>query len=245
MLDGAHLLDAYDRNARLYPALVVMLPITVLAALLFSLEWWSGIIGLATATGLHVFVVTLVRDRGTGVETKLWDSWGGRPSTVRMMWSNATNPMLHQRRLDSVETATGVTLPTQAEEVADPADARMRYETASDLLRDLTRDKATHPRVKTELTNYGYRRNLYGCRPLGVVAAVAAFVCEASLALVAYFSTVDISFLTPFLGALVSAAWLLVWLFVVNPGFVKRDADRYADALISSASTVIQKNAGS
>jgi hypothetical protein len=40
-----------------------------------------------------------------------------------------------------------------------------------------------------------------------------------------------------FVAAATSLLWLAGWVFVVTPAFVKRDADRYALALVLAATT--------
>ena len=229
-------MDAYDRQARLYPAAAVAAPATLLALTLLSLpKWWSGLIGFAVTGGLHLIVVQIVRDLGTGQQTKLFGLWGGTPTTVRMRWASATNRTLHQRRHDDVAAGTGVALPTAEQEVADPAAADEAYETAATVLREKTRNADEHGMVKTEVTHYGFRRNLYGCRPFGIAVAAVCALAEVVLALLGWRNVVDANVPLMLAVAVISVTWFAGWILVVTPTFVRRSADRYADSLISAS----------
>src|SRR5664280_3851350 len=168
-------MDAYDRKARLYPAAVVIFPLTLLGLVLFSLpERWKGLVTLAAAGGLHVLVIHVVRDLGAGKQDALWASWGGAPTTLLLRWAGKTNLIQQQQRHTAVGVATAVNLPTQQEEAADQAGTDAIYESAVEVLREKTRGDDLPP-VVAESANYGFRRNLYGCRPFGIgVAALAS-----------------------------------------------------------------------
>lgn len=232
-------MDAYDRKARLYPAACVIFPCTFFAAACASLpSWWTGLAALAAAAGLHVPVVLAVRDLGAGEQPGLWKSWGGAPTMVRMRWSSTENDMLHQARLGDIERATGIVMPSRVREAADPAAADQAYEAAAERLRHMTRDEDQFPLVKVELTNYGYRRNLYGCRHLGALTAAAMTVLETVALILCTLDYLQLSVGLVILSLAVSLACLAAWRFVVTSEFVRRDADRYASALINAASSL-------
>ena len=229
-------MDAYDRQARLYPAAAVAAPATLLALMLFSLpKWWSGLIGFIVAGGLHLIIVQIVRDLGTEQQPNLFKMWGGTPTTVRLRWASAANTTLHQRRHDDVAAGTGVTLPTAEQEVADPAAADEAYETAATVLREKTRNADEHGMVKTEVTHYGFRRNLYGCRPFGVAVAAVCALAEVVLALLGSRNIVETNVPLMVVAAVASGIWLAGWVLVITPTFVRRSADRYADSLINAS----------
>ena len=71
-----------------------------------------------------------------------------------------------------VEEWIGYPLPTQQEEEACPAWADTKYEEAVTALREATRDTSRFPLVFAENANYGFRRNLWGLRPIGTTIAV-------------------------------------------------------------------------
>lgn len=229
-------MDFYDRKARLSPALSVLAPVTLFVGVLFAgFQWWVGLIGLFATAGLHVLVIQLVRDRGSRIQSRLWKSWGGPPTTVKLRWNSARNLTLQRRRHEAVEGVTGIKLPSPEEEAADPDDADALYETAAGLLRELTRNGTEYPQVHRELANYGYRRNLYACRPHGVVVAVLVLVAELLWVVLGYEQILEAPTPMILVAAFCTVAWLAVWIFIVKPDFVRRDAERYAEALLSAA----------
>jgi hypothetical protein len=231
-------MDAYDRKARLYPAAVVIFPLTLLGLVLFSLpEWWKGLVTFAAAGGLHVLVIQVVRDLGAGKQDALWASWGGAPTTLLLRWAGKTNLIQQQQRHTAVEMATGVNLPTQQKEAADQEGADAIYESAADVLRAKARG-GDFALVMAETANYGFRRNLYGCRPFGIGVAALVSVAEVMLALLGARDVVEVSPALMIVAAVFSAMWLAGWVFVVTSAFVRRAAERYAQALILAASTV-------
>lgn len=231
-------MDAYERKARLYPAAVVIFPLTMLGLLLFSLpDWWKGLITFAAAGGLHIPVMHLVRDRGSSKQSALWEAWGGPPTTALLRWTGKTNTIQQQQRHAAVARATGHSLPSSEEEAANPAEADAIYEAAVDELRGKTRGEL-FGLVQAENANYGFRRNLYGCRPFGIAVALLATAAEIVLAILGLQDRVEVSPALMFVAAATSLLWLAGWVLVVTPTFVKRDADRYALALVLAATTI-------
>ena len=227
-------MDAYDRKARLYPAICALFPLTVLATTTFEPgTWWASVIGLGTLGGIHVLVIQLVRDRGVAAQRKLWSAWGGNPTALRLRW--AADDRSSQASLHSaVRNATGADLPSQAEEEADPEASMKRYESAVATLRDRTRDQARFPLVKAELSNYGFRRNLYSLKPFGLTVAIAALALSLVLLSTA-FAGHTLRWLVPSATAMGALA---LWLAFIRSGFVRLDAERYADALLAAADEV-------
>ena len=137
------------------------------------------------------------------------------------------NPSLQARRHQALERVTGARLPAPDEEKADPAGADEAYEAAVRTLRTLT---ASTPVVLVENRNYGFRRNLFGLRSWGCLAAVA------SLAVIAVWTGLSspAAEQLPVLGALVAVdvAVLILWLAVVREPWVREAAWIYAERLI-------------
>ena len=97
-----------------------------------------------------------------------------------MRWAGKTN-LIQQQSHSAVEAATGVDLPTQHDEIADQAGNDAIYESAVEVLRAKIRGD-DFPLVVVETANYGFRRNLCGCRPFGIGVAALVSVAEVALA---------------------------------------------------------------
>lgn len=230
------MLDAYSRRARLAPAALVAAPAIVLAGgSLAALEQDGAIFGFLLAAAMLV-LCGLVRSRGRDVEPGLWRQWGGPPTTRRLRWSGPTSEHSQQRRHVLLEGILGESLPSRAEEEAAPEDADRRYETAVATLRDLTRRREDFPLVAEENADYGFRRNTFGLKPLGLAIAVATGVAAVSLAVIdhapAHFFPI----------AAVSAVALVAWLLVVRPGWVCAAADRYAERLLETCESLHRRS---
>jgi hypothetical protein len=169
--------DKYDREARLAPALMVLLPPVLLA-----LVWFpglrtpaAGLLTLLVAFGILVFLTQVGRDRGKRMEPELFDAAGGKPSIALLRHRDARlSGLQRQRYHDYLARAVGVPAPTAAEEAADPAKADEWYELAAGWLMARTRDTKKFGLLFQENVNYGFRRNLYALkRPAQVVGVIA------------------------------------------------------------------------
>jgi hypothetical protein len=227
--------DSYDRNARLYPALIAASPVTLLAFILFGAEhWWSGLIGLAVATGVHFLIVQFVGDMGVRLQSNLWNAWGGAPTSQLLRWREHPRRKIENRH-STVSRVTGLRLATSTEEQESGDDADEGYEEAVRVLRELTRDRVTFPRVRADLENYGFRRNLLGLKPIGIAVAATAVLAGAGFAIWHWLQ------LPTWAGLVVSIfgpIWLLLWILVISPDFVRPAANRYADALLGAAESL-------
>ena len=244
--------DNYTLRARVLPALITILPLgLVMFALLPNYPLFvTAFFGLLSAGGT-VLVSQAGRALGRRKEQKLWESWGGPPTTRLLRHHRdpediALAPGLRQQ----LEGWVGYRLPTEPEEGNDPtwADAKYRGVVAS--LREATRNQAMFPLVFAENTNYGFRRNLWGLKPIGVSIAVGlalSFWVLLSLTIwgrpwpdtwwdivVNPDSTVVIRLAV----AIVDTAFAAFWLFCVKPSWVKLSADAYAERLMDSVQTL-------
>jgi len=75
--------DAYTFQARLRPALLVVMPFGLIIASLFPAKLLTEgvLLGLATTCGFTALLSELGRDAGKKKQDGLWKSWGGAPST--------------------------------------------------------------------------------------------------------------------------------------------------------------------
>lgn len=227
------LTDKYNRVARLTPALLLSLPLIVLAILAIPavVTVWGKLVALLAASGLLFAVSQVVRDRGWRVENALFESWGGMPTTVMLRWSSSTTTAPVRRRHQLIRKHLGIDLPDADRERADPHEADEEYSIATGVLRERTRDSARFPLVLNELTAYGFRRNLYACRPLGVAASLAAIVLTVTLP---WLGIISLGWKQQALLAGFDVAWLFACLLLPRPAWVRRAAERYARQLFLS-----------
>ena len=124
-------------------------------------------------------------------------------------------------------------LPTLEQEKTKPADADATYSTCGDYLLSRTRDKERFQLLFQENVNYGFRRNLWAMKPVGVTICVLALVAlafimrmETGAGTVPWFAN---------LSAIALVALLLTWWIIrITPSWVKIVADAYALRLLGS-----------
>lgn len=243
--------DSYSRQARLYPALLTLVPpLAVIAALwpqFVTLTSVPGLVGFAAAFGVLYALASFARSRGKRVEKRLLKAWGAWPTTIwlRHRSTFVQKPTLaryHQFLADHVPEWVK---PVEADEQADPDKADSYYASAVDWLKEQCRG-ADFPMVEKENAEYGYRRNLRGVRNMGVALCIGSVIL--ALAVLEYRSGGSQSvstFLQPghLWAQLSSAAGAAVlfnlfavaaWLTTVNDGWVREAADQYARALLAN-----------
>lgn len=231
-------LDPYDRKARLYPALLVMLVpavATTLVAPVFSSQL-TGLASLVITFGGLMLLSSLGREWGKRKEPQLFERWGGTPTTL--MLSRAKS-QLDQLTLDRYRKflegkVQGLQFPDSASEASDPTNTAVICASAVKWLREATRDTKKFSLVFAENTNYGFRRNLLGVKPLAVALCVLTL---AVTALHAWLSTAgNLSAVTSqsWSSAMVACVGLVIWGAVVNEKFVKTTAYAYATALLAA-----------
>ena len=237
-------LDKYACNARVVPALLVLFPIGISIACLFpeKLAGWDLIVWLGTSAGLAVFLEQLARDRGLHRQEELFKSWGGNPSTamLRHRESLVNRPTLI-RYHEKLSRLVPIKLPALEEEIKDPQAAEAIYESCGDFLRARTRDKEKFQLLFEENVNYGFRRNLWGMKVLALILNALSV----GIAL----TQVHPDWLKPahvrpvvWVALLLDVSFLLVWLFVINPAWVKSAAEAYAKQLLAAIDVLEPKN---
>lgn len=232
------ILDPYDRKARLYPALLVMLVPVVASTLVAPVlsSQLAGLASLAIALGGLILLCSLGREWGKRKEQKLFENWGGAPTTLMLL---RTTSQLDQLTLDRYRKVIefqvpGLHFPDSTSEASDPTKAAAICESAVKWLREATRDTKKFALVFAENTNYGFRRNLLGVKPLALV------VCALTLAatvLHAWVSTAgNLSAFTPqsWIAVVAACIGLVVWGIVISADFVKTTAFAYATALLAT-----------
>jgi hypothetical protein len=177
VLDTA--LDPYELRARLFPGLLVLLPVTVYLALLHGAKN-PLIVSLGSvllACGGPYLLSSFVRIWGQRAQEKLFRRWGAKPTTVLLRHSdNQISPQTKQRYRKLVESNLGILLPSVDDEQNYPGEADNAYDAAADALRPLTSDQTAFPLVFKDLVAYGFNRNAYGSRWVGVSVSIGAIV---------------------------------------------------------------------
>jgi hypothetical protein len=198
--------------------------------------------------GLLYALASWARTKGRRIEPGLRREWGGWPTTILLRHTSELD--IHTRhRYHAFLAAALPTLafPTAEQEAANPADATAVYDSAIVWLKERARGKE-FSMVDRENAQYGFRRNLRGLKPVGIILCLLTLL--ASMAAVLYTNPNSISSVEDndwrnifkILGGLgpavlsalaVNALAVFVWIFVVTKRWVKESGFQYATALLA------------
>lgn len=183
MLDDlvAKVTDPYERKARLYPALLAILPLLVMNTLLYEAEssaFKAGITIAVSCGGLYL-MTNLSRQCGKRLEEGLYREWGGRPSTQLLRHRDNTIEAPTKRRYHAfLASKTNLPFPDAQQEKDNPAEADAIYQSGVRWLLDHTRpeDNKNFELLFRENIAYGFLRNALGIKFLGITICLACIV---------------------------------------------------------------------
>jgi hypothetical protein len=240
--------DHYVINARLKPALFALMPIaiTTLAWCPRAQQLGGVILTFLITFGGIAFLSNLVSNLGNQLQEKLYGGWGGAPTTSLLRYSDSTLDIYSKERYHKwlQSKVPNLVMPLPEDETRDPINADYIYASATNFLREYTRDKTKFPMVYNDNVSYGYSRNLLVLRPIGIgVTLVSIFLnmillyfyyVHAGNSLVNFVSG-NITMIIFGSGAtVVSCILLLIFAFTVNEPYVRGRAIRYAKSLLAA-----------
>ncbi|MCL1825999.1 MAG: hypothetical protein FWG26_08720 [Betaproteobacteria bacterium] len=232
------ILNPYDRKARLYPALLAI-AVPVIAALIITPAYSDQIVNLASiavALGFLMLLSSLGRERGRRIEPCLFKKWGGTPTTQLLLRSTSSldNLTLERYRQFLETRISGLRFLDAEVESANLKSAVEVCESSVKWLREKTRDTKMFPLIFSENTNYGFRRNLLGVKPIALVLSIVSLLAVSCYAWIGSGGDVLKVSVQSWLAGAVSFVGLFFWIFVVTPGFVRTTAFAYATALLAA-----------
>lgn len=245
-------LDPYERQARFFPAALALAPFFVMALAVYMDQVLSlrGLAGLLGTLGLVYLMADVARSQGKKHESRLWASWGGAPSVQVLRHRDSVFDMVTKKRYHAfLGKKLGLTFPTVADEAANPAMADAAYAAGGNWLRENTRDTKKFNLLFRANINYGFRRNGYGMRWVGlsICCAVVAWVLlrqgpSAWVVRWASAKTPETLLQTAEVATLLSAlAMALLWTLYFSEARVREAAFSYAQRLIVACEAVSPK----
>ena len=239
-------LDRYTVRARLRPTLLVALPTALAVAAIHpsGAPGWGLLWGLITYCGGTFLLAQFGRDMGRAREAKLFAAWGGPPTTRRLRHRDAPNALA----LDHYHNKTRVLvphvhIPTADEEARDPTSADQAYDVVVAFLRAQTVDRERFALIFEENCNYGFRRNLWGMKPLGIGFAILGLLILGALLPAHTFLGTPIRWAGLAAAAVVDVLFLVAWFWWITPAWVRTAAEAYSGRLLE-ALHVLEKEGG-
>ncbi len=238
------LFDKYSRTAQLYPALLTLAPIIWSAVVLYP----SLISGFSQSTAFLVavasllyFLASIARSRGKFAEIKLLKKWGAWPTTLLLRHRDKTidKPTKARYHRALSKLCNGLKFPSEREEKNAPQEADDIYRSATKKLIEQRRGPQ-YALIHAENASYGFRRNLYGLKPVGICLTVLAAVLTAGGWWLVMPTPIDWPLIAksiiayPHLPLLVvlDIGYLALWLWAIRERFVFQAAQEYAEALL-------------
>jgi hypothetical protein len=175
--------DTYERQARLYPALLAGVPIFAAAVGIYgvSVELKEASVGILASIGIVYLLSTISRELGKRLEGKLFAQWGGKPTTQLLRHKNTQiDPVTKARYHAFLANKLAIQFPSVASEATNPADADAIYESGARWLLECTRDRKRFPLLFKELVAYGFRRNSLGLKWIALGTALLCLVWAAA-----------------------------------------------------------------
>ena len=235
--------DKYARQARLKPALLVVLPVFVTVAVWLPKVWTllGGLTAMVTTCGLTFLLADLARFQGKKVERQMIAANGGKFTTIFLRYSDSTISTATKETYHSfLKKASRRKLPSPEAEKTEPAAADDCYRGAVEWLLEATRSEKRFPLVRLENISYGFRRNLLGLKQaatliVGLCLVANVFFC---------FHTFRGDSTRALAGGLVAVALLAVegvWLRLINIPFVEDAGRAYALRLLAQCDVLQTK----
>lgn len=222
--------DAYTVRARLYPALISVIPAILLAIL--AVPWGKAVLpqvgGIVGVGVLFCAFADLARRFGKGIEPMVYDKMGGKPSVAMLRHGHGSLDTVTKAKYCAFLAKTiGEKAPTEAQEMADPKAADAFYERCGRWLREHTTDTKKFKKLFEENMTYGFRRNLLGLKwPVLALDVVIAVICN----LLIIFGLADATGMYVMLG--VAVLHMLYFVFGVTWESVFEAARQYARQLL-------------
>lgn len=235
-------LDGYVLQARLFPAVLALAP--AIAFLFASVAASYDSLGLpqvllTVAVGVLFFALSdLTRRLGLRAERSIFASSGGRPFPTVLRHGDKTIDMRSKARYHRyLSSAIGEHAPSPSAEATDPVGADAFYVACGNWLRECTRDPKVFHLLFSENVAYGFRRNLFGLKWIGLI------LNGATVLLCLWLVAKSENELLPQYGAVLVVAGLhaLYFSFGVTRGSVEEASRSYGRQLVLSCETLIKE----
>lgn len=241
----ARLQDPYERKARIFPALLVALPITVPLICTYGPKHpvLTSILALFGGCGVIFAIANIARGLGKKQEDILVKRWGGLPTTIALRHNNYFFDSITKARYHNlISIKLGIVMPSAMDEERDSLAADDCYSGASKRLREMTRDTKKFSLLFKDNIAYGFHRNMLGVRLIGVAASFSGIfyaLIDSGIIQILGDSYFHMGFLTSLeishgLTLGVSLVMLIAWVFYFNEASVKRIGFSYAERLFEA-----------
>ncbi|HGH3605405.1 hypothetical protein [Acinetobacter baumannii] len=242
------LFDKYSFNARVKPALFIILPVVVTAYILIEpLRTLLGsLVGIFVTCGVVNFFANQMSSAGNELQIKLFQKWGGTPTTIILRYSDQTVDKYTKQRY---RTKLNKLIPnlkriTESYEKQHPDDADDYYNSASNFMREYTRNVEKYSLIFSENIAYGFSRNLLAFKKTAITVIVMSFLISITfiflnisigLGNINELKKVPSSY---YVLLAIHIIFLLIWSFMINEKWVRIRGIAYAKRLYAACEDI-------
>ena len=244
--------DPYERQARLWPALLTLLPLLAMLSVLYGpmMSTFTALLGLAGSCGMLYALANIARELGKRLEPKLYTSWGGKPTTQLLRHRNSTIEGVTKRRYHSfLSRVLNEPFPSSEEEQKDSIKADETYQSGVRWLLNQTRNTEIFALLFKENITYGFRRNALGLKPIGLAISFLTVIW-----LLMYYRVlnqsnhyfIDINAMSDLPATVIILMCFLlfmiaIWILFFSKATTKNAAFTYAETLLRSCDILDKK----
>lgn len=227
--------DQYERAARLYPALLTILPLLIVqvTASVLGKPLVTQLAALLGSCGVTYLLANVSRMLGKAQEHRLFLAWGGMPTTQMLRHGNELVDLHTKQRYHAfLARKIKVEFPTSANETASPAAADDIYRAGVKWLLGKTRDKKRFALLFKENVSYGFHRNGFGLRWIGFLFSLLSIVWL-TIANQTYSAHAWLALSAGQIATMgIAVAMTFAWLAYFTEARVKQAAYAYAEMLL-------------
>ena len=232
--------DHYSIHARFMPAFFICLPLvfTTVAWYPDSKTIFGGIMTVLISFGVMSFLSVIISNMGNSIQRDYFYRWGGAPTTVLFMPDNDEIDQYTKKRYFKWLNLKIPDLNLSLDQ-DDKSDLQQKIRSATNFLREYTRDTKKYPAIYRDNVAYVFSRNLVAIKHVGLAMSIISLVVNIAVIFYPdYFQLIsgqNSTYSVTFLGVAaltISVLSIFLLLFVVNESFVKQRAYRYARSLL-------------
>lgn len=226
-----NLFDAYNLRVRFSVGLILITPVIISIYLLIpdASNFSFTVIILILCFGLCNLMMSLSRFHGRKAIVKCFPKL--MPAQQMLMPNDKTLDPITKKRYHEFLSSKIKNLTFKNETVATLNSCK----SAVSWLISQTRDSNSFPLIKEETINFGFSKNLYGLKNLGIAISAFLTILQTTIIIAKVhlkFGLVEYTNLIA--STLISFLFTVIWIFFINKEWVKNSGFKYAKTLLSA-----------
>lgn len=225
------LYDRYDLRVRMSVAIIVLIPIIMSFYLIIpevrSLSFTAIIIIILF--GISNLIISISRYYGRDTIKKCFN--GILPAQQMLHPDDTTLDEITKKRYQYFFSSKidGISFKSDTQNLDAVCNTSINW------IISQTRDSNQFPVIKEELINFGFAKNLYGVKSLGIIVTITVIILDMIIFFLQYhYKTYIFNNLNIVVSLILSFCILIMWIFIINKKWVIECGRNYAKALLSA-----------